>query len=299
MADPFVLRHAGMYYAYGTAPLADDGSAFPLLESSDLVHWRYVRHALSAVPDMSAYWAPEVAFHDGLFYMYYSAGHGDSQRLRVATSPTPTGPFTDMGRLLYPDEPFSIDPHPFRDADGTWYLYWSKDFLTVDANGRVGTGIVVDRMLDMMTPEGKPQLVVRPHADWHLFRASREMYGKIYDWHTIEGAATRLYNGRIYCFYSGGAWEHDNYGLSYVTAAHPLGPYTRPDLDGPILRSQPGVIGPGHNSFVESPDGTQTYCVYHGWDAAMTARLMRVDKLTWQGDTPVIEGPTVTPQPLP
>ena len=300
MADPFVLRHAGAYYAYGTAPLAADGAAFPVLRSDDLVHWRYVRHALTPVPGMSAYWAPEVANHDGMFYLYYSAGVDQDQRLRVATSASPTGPFTDSGRLLYPDEPFSIDAHPFRDADGQWYLFSSRDFLTDDAEGRVGTGIVVDRLLDMQTPANDVRLVVRPHADWQLFRAQRPMYGSVYDWHTIEGAATRVHNGRTYCFYSGGAWEHDNYGLSYVVADHPLGPYAPPaGVDGPILRSLPGqVIGPGHNSFTESPDGAREYCVNHGWDAAMTARLMRIDRLLWDGDRPRIDGPTTTPQPL-
>lgn len=300
MADPFVLHHEDCYYAYGTAPLAQDAPAFPVLESNDLAHWRYVRHALLRLPGMSDYWAPEVAYHDGTFYMYYSAGIDQVQHLRVATSDSPTGPFVDSGKLLYPDEPFSIDPHPFRDSDGTWYLFSSRDFLTDDAEGHVGTGIVVDRLLDMMTPANEPRLVVRPHAGWHLFRAQREMYGQVFDWYTIEGATTRVHNGHYYCFYSGGAWEHDNYGLAYVVAEHPLGPYHKPDdVDGPILRSRPGqVIGPGHNSFTESPDGTQEYCVYHGWDAAMTARLMRIDRLVWDGDTPRIEGPTTTPQPL-
>mgnify|MGYP000179709542 CR=1 FL=1 len=35
------------------------------------------------------------------------------------------------------------------------------------------------------------------------------------------------------------------------------------------------------------------------WDVAMTARLMRIDRLVWDGDVPIIEGPTWTPQPVP
>jgi GH43 family beta-xylosidase len=153
----------------------------------------------------------------------------------------------------------------------------------------------------MVTLQGNPQIVVRPHADWHLFQTQRPMYGDIYDWHTIEGAAVRLHNNQYYCFYSGGAWERDNYGVSYVVATHPLGPYQRPpDLEVPLLRSSPGnVIGPGHNSFIHSPDGSQEYVIYHAWNREMTARLMCIDRLEWEIDRPVILGPTWTPQPLP
>jgi GH43 family beta-xylosidase len=294
MADPFVLQHDGRYYAYGTGP-SENGKQFPLLFSADLVTWESKGNALVPPPDADEFWAPEVAYQDGTFYMYYSAHgvEGRDHQLRVAMSRDPLGPFEDSGRVLTPDDPFTIDAHPFRDVDGQWYLFYARDFLTLDDEYRVGTGIVVDRLIDMVTLEGKPRMVIRPHADWHLFRLQRSMYGSIFDWYTIEGPAMRIHNGKYYCFYSGGAWEHDNYGISYAVADHPLGPYQRPrDIDGPILRSVPGqVIGPGHNSFTLSPGGEE-YAVYHGWDAQMTARLMRIDRLRWQDDQPIIEGPT-------
>jgi beta-xylosidase len=301
MADPFVLHHDGHYYAYGTAPGTTEGQQFPVLRSSDLVQWEACGWALNPLPHADAFWAPEVAYHDGVFYLYYSASgiNGHNHQLRVATSTSPLGPFIDTNRLLIPDDPFTIDAHPFLDTDGQWYLFYSRDFLTLDKDYRIGTGIVVDKLVDMVKLEGQPQVVVRPFADWQLFQAQRPMYGSIYDWHTIEGAAMRRHNGHYYCFYSGGAWERDNYGISYVIAEHPLGPYHRPKMEGALLHSVPGkVIGPGHNSFTETGDGRE-YVVYHGWDAAMTARLMRIDRLLWEGDTPSVNGPTWTPQPAP
>lgn len=301
MADPFVLRHDGQYYAYGTGSLSPEGWAFPVLHSSDLVNWKQQGWALIP-PGGDDFWAPEVAYHNGIFYMYYSAHgiNGQDHQLRVATHTTPLGPFQDTGRVLVPNEPFTIDAHPFKDADGQWFLFYSQDFLTPDNEYRVGTGIVVDRMLDMLTLAGDPHLVIRPHADWQLFQAQRSIYGAVYDWHTIEGAALRLHNNRYYCFYSGGAWEHDNYGISYVVADHVLGPYRLPPQDQQILlRSVPShMIGPGHNSFTESPDGNQEYIIYHAWDPAMTARRMCIDHLRWDNERPVIEGPTWTPQAL-
>lgn len=302
LADPFVLRHAGVYYAYGTAPHGPDGARFPVLCSTDLVTWKPLGWALRPVPGAMDYWAPEVAYADGLFYMYYSADGlaGRDHQLRVAISASPAGPFEDAGVVLVPDEPFTIDAHPFQDVDGQWYLFYAQNFLTPDGDYRVGTGIVVDRLATMTVLEGHPRLVVRPHADWHLFQAQRAIYGGVYDWHTIEGPALRRHNGRYYCFYSGGAWERDNYGVSYVVADHPLGPYTRPAQSEPLLRSVPGqVIGPGHNSFTESPDGAAELIVYHAWPPDMSARLMRIDRLSWCDGIPAIQGPTWTPQTLP
>jgi GH43 family beta-xylosidase len=232
--------------------------------------------------------------------MYYSAsGQGHNHQLRVATSLHPTGPFQDTGRVLIPDDPFTIDAHPFQDRDGAWYLFYARDFLTCEGDYRVGTGIVVDRLVDMVTLAGNSQVVVRPHSDWQLFEARRALYGGVYDWHTIEGPAVRVHASRYYCFYSGGAWHHDNYGVSYVVADHLLGPYTRPDHEGPLLKSVPGyVIGPGHNSFVFGPDGRQEFIVYHAWPPDMSARLMRIDRLVWYNGQPVIDGPTWTPQTI-
>ena len=301
MADPFVIQHEGNYYAYGTGYLSPEGWAFPVLHSTDLVNWQ--QHGWSLVPPGGdEFWAPEVAYHDGVFYMYYSAHgiDGKDHQLRVAICTSPLGPFHDTGKVLVPDQPFTIDAHPFQDKDGQWYLFYSQDFLTIDDPFRVGTGIVVDRLLDMLTLAREPRVVIRPHADWQLFKAQRPMYGAVYDWYTIEGAAVRFHNDRYYCFFSGGAWEHDNYGISYVVADQVLGPYSLPSEEQQILlHSVPGrVIGPGHNSFTRSPDGEQEYIVYHAWDPGMTARRMCIDKLDWVNGLPRVHGPTWTPQPI-
>lgn len=299
MADPFILQHEGTYYAYGTANLTGDGRAFPVLQSVDLLHWEQVGGALTPIGEGS-YWAPAVAYAEGTFYLYYSMGTGEGigHKLRVATSLTPTGPFTDLGMELIPDQPFTIDAHPFQDEDGQWYLYYCQDFLELDEQFRVGTGIVVDRMVSMTQLAGTPQLVIRPFADWQIFQAQRHIYGNIVDWYTIEGAAPLYHNGRYYCFYSGGAWERSNYGISYVVADHPMGTYEIPTVSDAIVRTIPEkVIGPGHNTFTTTPDG-QSLIVYHVWDNAKTARRMCIDRLEWADDLPKFVAPTFTPQPV-
>lgn len=299
-ADPFVLAHDGSYYAYGTAPGA--GGTVPALRSPDLVHWSPLGDVLVPLAaGVEAYWAPEVAVEDGTFYLYYSAGQaeGEGHQVRVATASRPEGPFVDSGAVLAPEEPFSIDAHPFRDDDGRWYLFYCRDFL--DAGGRPGTGIVVDELVGMTALAGTPRVVLRPHADWHLYAANRRWYGRTWDWYTVEGPFVRKHDGRYYCFFSGGAWREPNYGVGYAVADEPLGPYREPAGDGPaVMRTVPGrVVGPGHASVVASPSGASDYLVYHAWDPGGAARLMRIDRLDWTVEGPRCEGPSDEPRPAP
>jgi GH43 family beta-xylosidase len=303
LGDPFVLKHNGEYYAYGTVPMGELG--VPVLHSRNLVDWRPLGNALILQGgDFEALWAPEVAYDNGTFFMYYSAGgeEGQDHQLRVALAPHPAGPFEDSGAVLTPDDPFAIDAHPFRDEEGRWYLYYCRDFLDPDAEGRVGTGIVVDRLVGMTRLAGERQTVVRPHADWQLYERQREWYGRVWDWYTVEGAFVRKHDGRYYCLYSGGAWREPNYGVSYVVADDPMGPFApEADADGPsVLQTSPGrVIGPGHASVAPAPDNVREYLVYHAWDPGHTARRMRIDPLDWSAAGPSSAGPTLDPQPAP
>lgn len=298
-ADPFILPWEGSYYAYGTGREIN-GRVFEVLRSDDLVHWVSLGGAIEprAGGFYEDWWAPEVAFSQGTFYMYYSAGIGDKHhKLRVAVSEQPQGPFVDLRRVLTEHEPFAIDPHPYQDDDGAMYMFYARDFLEGE---RVGTALVVDRMLDMLTLEGKPQTVLRASADWQLFLQNRPMYGSVYDWYTLEGPFVVKRQSKLYCFYSGGAWEEPNYGVSFAVADSPLGPFVEEKSEEPkVLKSVPGkVIGPGHTSIVQAPDGSD-YIAYHAWDHRRTLRQLRIDRLFWTDEGPRCDGPTYEPQPAP
>jgi beta-xylosidase len=307
-ADPFVWKAGQTYYAVGTgSSSADDRgpSHFPMLQSPDLIHWSPCGWALNKLgPEFGdAYWAPEVAYADGIYYLYYSVGHGHkSHQLRVAISDSPSGPYTDTGLPVSdPAYPFAIDAHPFRDADGQWYMFYSRDFLDWEGGAQAGTAVAVDRLVDMVRLAGDEQVVARATHDWQRFAANREMYGSVYDWHTLEGPVVLLHAGKYYCFYSGGCFQNETYGVDYVESDSVMGPYS--DSSSPagprVLRTVPGhVIGPGHNSFVTGPDGESTYIVYHAWDPGMIARRMCIDKLRWTADGPVADGPTWTRQEM-
>jgi beta-xylosidase len=307
-ADPFVWSHSGVYYAVGTGAIEahsasphavsaltveGDPGAFVILKSEDLFSWTPVGSALAVLhPDYGdAYWAPEVAMAGGKFFLYYSVGRGDkAHHLRVGVSDRPEGAYRDMGvRVTDPFfTPFAIDASPFQDDDGQWYLFYARDFLQNDAEGRTGTGVVVDRLKNMTELAGEERVVVRASHDWQRFLSGRIMYGGVYDWHTIEGPCVLKRNGRYYCMFSAGRWEDETYGVDYALADHVLGPYTCDSTDegARVLQTIPGkVLGPGHNSVIIGPDG-QDYIIYHGWDSTMTARRMFIDRIEWTPEGP-------------
>lgn len=235
-----------------------------------------------------------MACHESRFFLYYHPnGNGQGFHIRVAISDQPEGPYQDSGTPLtdVAQNPFAIDSHAFRDSDGQWYLFYATDFLDSDATTFRGTALVVDRLHDMTRLEGDPQEVMRAHWPWQCYERNRDMGGRVADWYTLEGPTVRKRGDKYFCFYSGGCYQNDSYGVDYLVADHILGPWHEMGHErGPqLMRSIPGqVIGPGHHSLVTAPDG-QDYAVYHAWNEAMTARLMCIDPLLWTTQGPGIE----------
>jgi len=309
MPDPGVLLHRGVYYAFGTTgrERKGDGRIFTLLRSTDLVSWEELGGALTP-PDPDAryeYWAPEPAFHEGTFYLYYARGGVEEEKfaLRVATSRTPEGPYADSGTPLVDctGNRFTIDAHPFRDTDGQWYLFYARNYPNTEGGFHPGTGLAVDRLVGMTRLAGECRTVLRARSEWTLYEANRRMnvYDQTFDWHTIEGPYVRRHGGRYYCFYSGSNWQKPTYGVDYAVATKVTGPYTGAGRSARVLHGVPGhVRGPGHHAIVTGPDG-RDWVVYHAWNEAMTVRQMCIDPLHWTKSGPRTRGPSSTPQPAP
>lgn len=309
MPDPFVLSHQGIYYAFGTTgnERKSDGRIFTLLRSNDLVNWQELGGALTEPTSDRDYqfWAPEVAYEGGAFYLYYAMGGKEEEKfeLRVATSRRPEGPYKDAGVKLRDCEEnrFTIDPHPFKD-DGRWYMFYARNFPDTEGGAHPGTALVVDRLVGMTKLAGECKVVLRARYPWTLYEANRrmEVYGRTFDWHTIEGAFVRKHGGRYYCFYSGSNWQTPNYGVDYAVADYVMGPYTGQGTEARVLKGIPGKVrGPGHHSIVKGPNGKTDYFVYHAWDESIKVRQLCIDRLAWTPQGPRLQGPTYTPQPIP
>lgn len=120
--DPFVFVYGGKYYLYGTrSETAFVGQAygFDAYTSKDLEDWEGPFEVFRR-PDgfwsKKSYWAPEVYFYRGGFYMF--ATFADTHRglgTAVLRSDSPLGPF-----VMWSDK--YVTPDGWRCLDGTLYV---------------------------------------------------------------------------------------------------------------------------------------------------------------------------------
>lgn len=282
LADPHVLTHDGTYYMYGTYtpgyPNMPDG--IPVYISKDLVNW--TAHGWALHPDDSwgdqQFWAPEVIYKDGLFYMYYAV----QERLAVATSTSPLGPFKQsVQEPMHLNIP-EIDAHIFTDA-GKDYIYFVR---FNDRNEIWGAELNPD----MKTiNESTLTFIMRPTQAWEM------QAGQV-----NEGAFIIKHNEKFYMTYSGNSFDSAVYGVGYAVADNPLGPYVKYE-GNPILQSNDRVHGAGHHSITRSPDGTELFMVYHRHHSLhqVEPRRIAIDRMWFDGDILRVNGPSIRPQPLP
>lgn len=284
--DPFVFRTDDGWMAIGTGP-AGDGRMFPTMVSHDWFHWRRGPGALE-IPNVqgTAFWAPEVMRWGDRWRLFYSVGHGDlGHQLRVAEACSPGGPYVDLGGPVLDPAGcgFAIDAHPYQHWDGSMWLFYARDFLDGD---RPGTGLAVAPLVDGRRIGDDYQLVARATMDWQTYERNRLRNGIRSHWHTLEGPSTVVRDGLIWLFYSGGNWTNSTYGVDWVIATHPLGPWHDDQAPAPrLLRTAGPWHGPGHNSYVEGPDG-QVWTAFHAWDEAHTVRRMWLAELIWKDGKP-------------
>ena len=306
LGDPFVLRHRGRFYLYGTndGPPLPDGRQIPAFRSDDLLHWEALGGVLEPSEPLADHWAPEVLAFNGKFFMVVSFGDVDRRghALWVAEADRPEGPFVMKVRVSDPSEIFSIDGSWLLDDDGKLYLFRCVDFVD-EGQPPYGTGIVVQPFRCPTEPSGPPSTVLRAHAPWQLFEANRAMplYGgrTFPEWTTIEGPTPIKRGDHYYCGYSGGNYA-GAYGTGEAVADHPLGPYT--DLrgsEGPIFGTTPGLVeGPGHFSVIQ-PDAVHDWIVLHGRRPGEGPRRVWLCPASWGPDGVTIGPLTDRPQSSP
>ncbi len=284
-ADPYIIESGGKYYVYATGE-----TGVVVYRASDLfAEWEKVG-VCASVPGRKAYWAPSVIELDGRFYMYVSCMEDDTsdahrQAMHALVADTPEGPFENARQIL---EPFSIDSHIVKNEAGLFLFYSVNDYEAE----RAGTYIVVDRMLDPYTPEGKPVPVVRPTLDEEIFQRDRFRPGQ--HWHTLEGAYYFREGNRHFVLYSGNCYENEYYYVGYAYAETEESDLTKikfkkypaDDVYLPLLCKNDWEEGTGHNSVIKYKG--DWYAVYHGrdWgvnDGRRDYRTARIARLSIDG----------------
>lgn len=266
-ADPYILKSGGRYYIYTTGH-----DAIYAYRSDNLFDgWEFYGKVFEYTERVEGYWAPSVIELDGKFYMYNSFEYlkdkgdkgGHHQAMFVSVADSPLGPFKNAKQILHP---FSIDSHIVQNESGL-YLFYSTNKFEGD---RIGTYIVVDKMLDPFTPAGNPVTVVEPTLDEDIFRKDR--YKKGQHWHTIEGAFYFKEGDWQYVMYSGNCYEQPTYYIGYARAKTNETDLTKikfekyPDENTyhPVLKANEFEEGTGHHSMIK--ENGQWYAVYHARD---------------------------------
>ncbi len=227
-ADPEIMYYDGMYYMYPTTCPTRDwlSTYFKVYASADMVHWED-RGVILHVNDVSwgttKSWAPTIQEKDGIFYFYFCMDHN----IGVATSTSPTGPFTDA--LGHPLIEGHIDPDVFVDDDGQAYLYYGQTIPRV-------------RKLapDMISFAGEE--VELPTDNFR------------------EGVYVFKRNGIYYMLGSENDARDAAYQVSYSMGSTPLGPFSKKSL---ILQQSGIFVGTGHNSVIQISETDNWYMVYH------------------------------------
>lgn len=229
-------------------------------------------------------WAPEFHLLDGpngkRWYFSYTAGREPydlgTQRIHVLESAgtDPMGPYSFKADLLDPV------------ADNAWEL----DASILQLNGKLyllGTYIA-----------GTQNLFIRPLSNpWTASGGRVNLYTPGAGWETVGGAVAEApevlqHNGRTFLVYSASHCSTPDYklGMLTLTGTDPINPRSWTRSSNPVFQRSDanGVFGPGHNGFFTSPDGTESWIVYHANSSAQGGcdmnRSTRAQRFTWNAD---------------
>lgn len=312
--DPVAAECDGSWYMFTT------GLGIDILSSTDFLNWSYDGHvfkkapewALKTVPGYTGHtWAPDIYYHDGLYYLYYSCSSfgKNTSAIGVATNRTldPSSrqyKWKDHGCVVRSvagrDLWNAIDPNLIIDEDGTPWLSF----------GSFWGGIKIVRMDPSLLKLAEPQewypLCRRPEgtaADTSETdtKITSDPRGTDFDPGNgaVEAPFIVRHNGKYYLFVSydlccRGA--ESTYKVVVGRADEVTGPYY--DAEGiPMMQGGGTVVVSGDDRFpgvghcaVVRRDGTD-YLLFHAYDKEHNyTSVLLTRPITWDaGDWPTVK----------
>jgi arabinan endo-1,5-alpha-L-arabinosidase len=290
--DPVIAREGSFYYLFST------GQGIPVSRSRDLLTWDFLPPVFlkrpawlrEEMPESAAdFWAPDVSFHDGSWYLYYAASTFGRNRSRIALATNPTldpsradFTWTDRGSVIGSDtgdDWNAIDPALTVDEQGKWHLTF----------GSFWTGI---KQVELDPSTGKPStprppmvsLAQRPGVPNDPIEApfiSRHA-NFWYLWVSFDYCCRAL---------------QSDYKIAVGRSRAITGPYT--DREGRDMREGGGTVvvqgegdihGPGHCAVLR--DGDRELLVHHAYDGKRHgAAVLQLRPISWEDDWPIIGPP--------
>jgi arabinan endo-1,5-alpha-L-arabinosidase len=298
--DPVITRQDSTYYIFCT------GQGISVYSSPDMLNWKREKPvfdkapawAVEAIPGFRGHiWAPDISFHNGLYYLYYSvsAFGKNTSAIGLATNktldPSAAGfKWTDHGKIIQSvpgrDMWNAIDPNIIKDENNTAWMVF----------GSFWNGIKMVQLNKDLTAIAHPEKWYTVAARERSFLVPDTVAGDA----AIEAPFIYRHGGYYYLFVSFDyccRGEKSTYKIVVGRSSRVYGPYV--DRDGVAMTLGGGSTllegdklwnGVGHNA-VAGFNGTD-YLVFHAYEAADHGRSkLRIEKLNWVNDWPVIERP--------
>jgi arabinan endo-1,5-alpha-L-arabinosidase len=295
--DPVMIKEGSTYYLFCT------GMGISVFSSPDMKSWKKEKQvfdsapawAVAAVPGFKNHiWAPDISFHDGTYYLYYSvsAFGKNTSCIGVATNRTldsenPDYKWIDHGKVIQSvpgrDLWNAIDPNvSFDDQGQPWLVF-----------GSFWSGMKLLKLDRSLTKVSEPQ-------EWYSV-SKRPRDFKVKDEDPGAGAVEAPFifkkNSYYYLFLSFDfccKGKESTYKIVVGRSKDIRGPYL--DHQGVPLNEGGGSLvlegndlwaGLGHNSTYTFDE--KDYLVFHAYDNNDGGKpKLQIKTLTWENEWPVV-----------
>ncbi|MBO7393193.1 MAG: glycoside hydrolase family 43 protein [Abditibacteriota bacterium] len=296
-ADPWVIKNPdgkGYYYCY-----SGYREVYVTYELCPTDFKRNAPKPVYTAPEgtmySAEYWAPELHYLNGEWYIYVAADKqwNDTHRMYVlkCTGKDPLQPFEMVGKITDERDFWAIDGGVLKYKDKLYFIWSGAENPTgVDAQN-----IYIAEMESPTKIKGKGVMLSKPEYDWEKITVPGVPL--------INEGPTALYRGnKVYIVYSASFANGPDYCLGLLTfkGGDILNPKNWTKSKTPVMSKVEGVYGPGHCSFIK--DATENdWIVYHcttqlGVD--WSQRVMRLQPFSWKDNVPVFGAPVPNGQKL-
>lgn len=259
--DPFVLKHDGKYYLYGTRGPTTWGLAdgFDCYISSDLENWDGPVEIFHNDGDFWAdrnYWAPECFFYEGEFYLFATFNSEERHMgTQILKSDSPSGPFKihSDGPVTPPDQE-CLDGTLYIDSDGVPHMVFSGSFK----KNHKGEMFFQQLTPDLRAPVGKPRLMfLAADVPWTApFPKGKEVFGIDAPVYFSDGPFLyRTKTGGLLLLWS--SFSEEGYSLGIAVSDNDK-------IDGNwIHEEKPLYTGGGHGMIFKSLEGAPVLALHY------------------------------------